>query len=80
MDDGKKVIDRGQEHIPSKEWSIDEWMKNPIIFLNHNRDMIIGKGVEAEIRKEGLWIKVQISNSKDKEISKVRDLNQRRNT
>jgi len=74
MDDGKKVIDRGQEHIPSKEWSIDEWMKNPIIFLNHNRDMIIGKGVEAEIRKEGLWIKVQISNSKDKEISKVRDL------
>lgn len=74
MDGGEKVIDRGQEHIPVEEWDITEFMKNPIIFLNHDRSMIVGKAVEAEIRKEGLWIKVLLSNSKNAEISKVRDL------
>lgn len=73
-DDGTKVVDRGREHIPSKEWMVDEWMKNPVIFFNHDRDMIIGKGVAAEIREEGLWIKVKISNSDDPGIKKVRDL------
>lgn len=72
--DGKRVIDRGKEHIPSSEWKIDEWKKNPIIFFNHDRDFPIGKGVEARIDEGGLWIKAQISKSKDPAIGRVRDL------
>jgi HK97 family phage prohead protease len=74
MKGGGKVIDRGKEHIPAAEWSIDEWKQNPIIFFNHNRDMPIGQGVGAKVTDDGLWIKAKISNSKDPEISRVRDL------
>jgi len=74
MKDGAKVIDRGKEHIPGSEWSVEEWKKNPIIFFNHNRDMPIGKGVAVKVSDEGLWIKAKISKSDVPEIKKVRDL------
>ncbi len=74
MKEGGKVIDRGMEHIPSGEWAIEEWKANPIIFFNHDRDMPIGQGVGAKVTPDGLWIKAKISNSKDPEISRVRDL------
>jgi len=71
---GERVIDRGKESIPAEEWKIEEWMKNPIIFFNHDRDFPIGKGVSAKVSEDGLWIKVKISNSKNPEIQRVRDL------
>jgi len=71
---GEKVVDRGKETIPSEEWKIEEWLKNPIIFFNHDRDFPIGKGVAAKVDENGLWIKVKISNSKTQEIQRVRDL------
>jgi len=71
---GKKVIDRGKESIPSEEWKIEEWLKNPIIFFNHDRSFPIGKGVAAKVDENGLWIKVKISNSKTQEIQRIRDL------
>ena len=69
-----KVIDRGMENIPGEEWSIKEWMKNPVILFNHDRDVPIGKGVDAKITDQGLWIKAQISNSSATDITKARDL------
>jgi HK97 family phage prohead protease len=74
MKDGGKVIDRGMEHIPAGEWSVEEWKKNPVIFFNHDRNMPIGQGVGVKVSDDGLWIKAKISNSKDPDISRIRDL------
>lgn len=71
---GVKVVDRGLEHIPSAEWKIDEWLKNPIIFFNHDRSIPIGKGVGAKVTEDGLYIKAQISNSNSPDVQKARDL------
>lgn len=74
MMDGKKIIDRGKEHIPAEQWKIAEWLKNPVIFFNHDRSIPIGKGVDAKVTPEGLWIKAQISRSESPDIKKARDL------
>jgi len=71
---GNKVIDRGMEHVPIDQWRIDEWKKNPIILFNHNKDLPVGKGIDAKVDEEGLWMKVRISQSEVPEIKKVRDL------
>ena len=72
--DGKRFVDRGKEHIPSHEWRVDEFMENPIIFFNHDRNFPIGKAIDVKVKDDGLWIKVLISNSKDPEITRIRDL------
>jgi len=74
MKDGVKIIDRGKEYIPADQWSIQQWLQNPVIFFNHDRSIPIGKGVDAKVTPEGLWIKAQISQSDSPDIKKARDL------
>ena len=76
MKQGQAVVDRGKEHIPAGEWKIAEWLENPIIFFNHNRDIPIGKGIpeKCKVLEDGLWIEAEISNSEAPDIKKARDL------
>lgn len=70
----KAVRDRIGEVIPPEAWELDNFMKNPIIFFNHDRDFPIGKAVDVKVTDEGLKIKAQISRSKDPAIARIRDL------
>jgi HK97 family phage prohead protease len=73
---GGVIIDRGNEYIPPEEWRLDEWLANPQVFFDHREHFKfpIGKGLDAKIKKDGLWVKVQISDSEDPAISRIRDL------
>lgn len=71
---GQKLIDRGRDLILPDAWKLENFMNNPIIFFNHDRDKPIGKAIKAEITEDGLKIKVKLSDSEDAEISRVRDL------
>ena len=70
----RAVADRGKEIIEPNEWLLENFMKNPIILFNHDKDKPIGRALEVKQMDGGLWIKAKISKSKDPEISKIRDL------
>lgn len=41
--------------------TLKTWMKNPVLLLGHDMSKPVGKGIEAEIREKGLWIKGEIA-------------------
>lgn len=73
---GQVIIDRGMEYVPPNEWIVEEWNQNPVVYFDHRMHLQvpIGKGLKAEIRPDGLWVRIQISDSSDPEISRIRDL------
>lgn len=70
----KSVVDRGRDLIGKKAWKLDDYKKNSIILFNHDHTKPIGKMLSVEAMDEGLFVKGRISNSKDPEISRIRDL------
>ncbi len=70
----KAVVDRGGDYVGRKAWNLDNYKKNPIILFNHDHSKPIGKMISVEAKDEGLLVKGRISNSKDPEISRIRDL------
>lgn len=46
--------------------SKDDLMRRSTVLLNHDENQPIGKVLEAEVRKEGLWLKVMISKKAEK--------------
>lgn len=56
------VIDRAGEYVPPDEWKLHEHAKNPVGFVNHNRNEIPALRwahpdgrYSVEVRPEGLW-------------------------
>lgn len=74
----KAIVDRGMDLIEPSAWKLDNYKKNPVIFFNHNTDWPIGRAVDVKTTDQGLYVKVMLSNSKDPEITKIRDLVQER--
>lgn len=70
----KSVVDRGRDLIGKKAWKLDDYKKNSIILFNHDHTKPVGKMLSVEATDEGLFVKGRISNSKDPEISRIRDL------
>lgn len=70
----KAVVDRGKDLISAKAWDLSNYKKNSIILFNHDHTKPIGKMIAVEPKDEGLFVKGRISNSKDPEISRIRDL------
>ena len=70
----KAVVDRGKDLISSKAWDLGNYKKNSIILFNHDHTKPIGKMISVDAKDDGLYVKGRISNSKDPEISRVRDL------
>jgi HK97 family phage prohead protease len=70
----KSIVDRGKDLIGKKAWNVENYKKNSIMLFNHDHTKPIGKMLSVEPRDEGLYIKGRISNSKDPEISRIRDL------
>jgi HK97 family phage prohead protease len=70
----KAVVDDVNDLMNFKNVDMGRFKKNPILLYNHNHDLAIGKVLEVKITEEGMWIKAQISNSKDATISYIRDL------
>ncbi|MCB9229225.1 MAG: HK97 family phage prohead protease [Deltaproteobacteria bacterium] len=72
--DNKELVDRGGDLIPPDAWLLDEFKSLPIIFFNHDRNQPIGKATMINPTKEGLFIRVKISESDHPEIKRIRDL------
>lgn len=70
----KAVVDRGLDYIAQNAWDLTNYQKNPIILFNHDKDKPIGRALEIKPTDDGLYIKAQISNSKDPFVSYIRDL------
>jgi HK97 family phage prohead protease len=70
----RAVVDRGKDLIKMDAWNINNYKKVPMILFNHDKDKPIGKAVDVRPTDQGLWIKAQLSNSKDPTIAMVRDL------
>jgi len=70
----KAIVDRGKDLIGKKAWNLENYKKNSIMLFNHDHSKPIGKMMSVEAKDEGLYVKGRISNSKDPEISRIRDL------
>lgn len=70
----KAIVDRGNDMIGKKAWKLDNYKKNPIVLFNHDHTKPIGKMLDVKATDDGLWVKGKISNSKDPDISRIRDL------
>lgn len=70
----KSVPDRIGDLIGKKAWKLDNYKKNPIILFNHDHSKPVGKMLKVEATEDGLFVKGRIANSKDPDISRVRDL------
>jgi HK97 family phage prohead protease len=70
----KAIVDRGNDMIGKKAWKLDNYKKNPIVLFNHDHTKPIGKMLDVQATDEGLFVKGRISNSKDPDISRIRDL------
>jgi len=73
------TIDRAKERILPSAWNLENYKKNPVVLFDHGHDptfgsLPIGRAVAVEARDEGLYTKIEISNSKSEKISAVRDL------
>lgn len=65
--------DRDGEILPPNAIRLENFMKNPIILNQHNRQDPIGKCVSVEKREDGLWIKAYISSAAEKVIKLISD-------
>lgn len=73
------TVDRMKEVIDPSGWNLENYKKNPIVLFDHGKDptfgyMPIGKALAVEAKDDGLYTKIQLSNSKTEKISAVRDL------
>lgn len=73
------TVDRMKERISPQGWQLENYKKNPVVLFDHGHDpsfgfMPIGKAVAIEAKEDGLYTKIQLSNSKNEKISAVRDL------
>jgi len=68
--------DRSGDLISPTAYNLDNYLKNPVILLQHNRDQPIGRMVEHKIDDKGLWVKVFISSAAEdlyKTITLIKD-------
>jgi HK97 family phage prohead protease len=70
----KAVVDRGNDMIDPKAWDLKNYVKNPVLLYNHDRDKIIGRAVDIKPQEDGLHVKARISKSRDSMVSYVRDM------
>jgi HK97 family phage prohead protease len=68
------TVDRGGEILRKESWILQNYLKNPIILFNHDRDKPVGRALAVEARDQGLYVKVLVSSSDDEMVSYVRDL------
>lgn len=73
------TVDRSKEKIATNAWNLDNYKKNPIVLFDHGHDptfgyMPIGRAIEVRPTENGLYTKIQLSQSKSEKISAVRDL------
>lgn len=73
------TVDRAKEKIEPTGWNLDNYKKNPVVLFDHGMDpsfgsMPVGQTVAAEAKPEGLYTKIQLSNSKTEKITAIRDL------
>lgn len=47
------------------EKTMSEYMRKPLVLLQHNIDKIIGKVVDSKIEANGLWVRVELFNDLD---------------
>lgn len=74
--EGMASTDRLDRHgdiiLPSAyEGTLETYMSNPQILLQHDYDKPIGKCTESGIRENGLWIKAEITENDDGVIDKI---------
>lgn len=74
----KATVDRGDEVIAVDAWELDNYRNNPIILFNHGMDTLggtpVGKAIDIKQTKDGLFLKVKMSNSQAPGIKMVREL------
>lgn len=70
----KSVVDRGMDIIKKEAWMLDNFKKNPIMLFNHDTGKVVGKVIKCEAQDEGLFVKCQMSKSKDPMVQYVKDL------
>jgi HK97 family phage prohead protease len=70
----KAVVDRGNDMIDPKAWDLKNYVKNPVLLYNHDRDKIIGRAVDIKPQEDGLHVRARISKSRDSMVSYVRDM------
>lgn len=60
-------IDRYNDIVLSKAFksSLDQYMKNPVVLLQHDGDKAIGRVTEAKIKTKGLYVEAEITNNID---------------
>jgi HK97 family phage prohead protease len=73
------TVDRMKERIDPKGWVLDNYKKNPVVLFDHGHDpafgfMPIGKTIAIAPDENGLYVKIQLSNSQTEKITAVRDL------
>jgi HK97 family phage prohead protease len=54
------TVDRDGDSVPSMGIDVNDYLKNPIILLQHDRNHMIGKAVEVQLREDGLWMKMHV--------------------
>lgn len=54
--------------------TLDDYKMNPIVLANHTNtvESVVGKTVDAKVDNNGLWVRVQLSNSQDSFTQMVR--------
>lgn len=69
----KAIVDRGNDIIDPDAFELDNYLKNPIMFFNHDPMLEIGAVTEIAKTDEGLRIKAMISDSDDDFTKRVRN-------
>jgi hypothetical protein len=70
----KAIVDDGGDLMNFEGVDLTRFVKNPIMLFNHDIDKPIGKIVEIDVTKDGMWVKAEVSSSTDPFVSYVRDL------
>lgn len=70
----KAVTDRIGDLVEPKGGRFENFLKNPVMLFNHDHNYPIGKFKSVEAREDGVYVKGELSTSKDPKISYVRDL------
>lgn len=68
-------IDRSGDVVMSGVWEkgLENYLKNPIILLQHDYDEPIGRMVDYKIDSKGLWIKARISAAAEEAFNLIKD-------
>jgi HK97 family phage prohead protease len=67
-ENGNLVVDRSNESVLPEAYDLKSFMKNPVLLYQHRQDEIVGKVINIDVRRDGLYIEAEVHRKMNEKV------------